>query len=299
MSDQPSQASDAPKAYQDILAQEIREGLRELDRSATSLFLSAVSAGLDLGFSLVAIAAILTLVDGQSELVQQLLIANAYTVGFVFVILGRSELFTEHTTLAVIPVLDRRRSVAALSRTWGVIYAGNLIGGVIFAGFAAIVGPEFGIFETAVLGEVVAPYVTHSTLGLFGGAILAGWLMGLLSWLVAAMRDSISRIFFVWFITLLIGFTHLPHSIAGQIEMAAAVFATPIGLGAYGRFLLVATLGNAIGGVVFVALVKYGHVAQGSVAETAGATGGYMDVYEQEQTPSSSEASRAETAEES
>lgn len=94
--------------------------------------------------------------------------------------------------------------------------------------------------------------------------------MGLLSWLVAAVRDSISRIFFVWFITLLIGFTHLPHSIAGQIEMAAAVFATPIGLGAYGRFLLVATLGNAIGGVVFVALVKYGHVARGSVAETAG-----------------------------
>ena len=299
MSDQPSQASDAPKAYQDILAQEIREGLRELDRSATSLFLSAVSAGLDLGFSLVAIAAILTLVDGQSELVQQLLIANAYTVGFVFVILGRSELFTEHTTLAVIPVLDRQRSVAALGRTWGVIYAGNLVGGIVFAGFAAIVGPEFGIFETAVLGEVVAPYITHSTLGLFGGAILAGWLMGLLSWLVAAMRDSISRIFFVWFITLLIGFTHLPHSIAGQIEMAAAVFATPIGLGAYGRFLLVATLGNAIGGVVFVALVKYGHVAQGSVAETAGATGGYMDVYEQEQPPSSSEASRTETAEES
>ena len=299
MSDQPSQASDAPKAYQDILAQEIREGLRELDRSATSLFLSAVSAGLDLGFSLLAIAAILTLVDGQSELVQQLLIANAYTVGFVFVILGRSELFTEHTTLAVIPVLDRQRSVAALGRTWGVIYAGNLTGGVIFAGFAAIVGPEFGIFETAVLGEVVAPYVTHSTLGLFGGAILAGWLMGLLSWLVAAMRDSISRIFFVWFITLLIGFTHLPHSIAGQIEMAAAVFATPIGLGAYGRFLLVATLGNAIGGVVFVALVKYGHVARGSVAETAGATGGYMDVYEREQASSSSEASRTETAEES
>ena len=76
MSEQPPQAADAPKAYQDILAQEIREGLRELDRSATSLFLSAVSAGLDLGFSLLAIAAILTLVDGQSELVQQLLIAK-------------------------------------------------------------------------------------------------------------------------------------------------------------------------------------------------------------------------------
>lgn len=287
MSDRPVSASDAPKAYEDILAQEIRAGLQQLDRAASSLFLSAVSAGLDLGFSLLAIATVLTLADGQSELLRQLLIANAYTIGFIFVILGRSELFTEHTTLAVIPVLDRQRSVAALSYTWGVIYAGNLVGGVVFAGFAAIVGPEFGIFETTVLGEIVAPFVTHSTLGLFGGAILAGWLMGLLSWLVAAARDSISRIFFVWIITLVIGFTHLPHSIAGGIEMAAAVFATPIGVAAYGRFLLVATLGNAIGGVVFVALVKYGHVARSSVAETAGATGGYMDVYKRERKTSS------------
>ena len=296
MSDQPPQASDAPKAYQDILAQEIQEGLKELDRSDNSLFLSAVSAGLDLGFSLLAIATILTLAQGQSKLLQQLLIANAYTVGFVFVILGRSELFTEHTTLAIIPVLDRQRSVAALGRTWGVIYAGNLVGGVVFAGVAAIVGPEFGIFEPAVLSEVVAPYVTHSTLGVFGGAILAGWLMGLLSWLVTAVRDSISRIFFVWFITLLIGFTHLPHSILGYIEMAAAVFATPLGIDALARFLLLATLGNAIGGVVFVALVKYGHVARGSIAETAGATGGYMEVYEEER-GSSPESSGTEAIE--
>jgi formate/nitrite transporter FocA (FNT family) len=70
MSDQPPQASDAPKAYQDILAQEIREGLKELDRSDNSLFLSAVSAGMDLGFSLLAIAAILTLAQGQSKLLQ-------------------------------------------------------------------------------------------------------------------------------------------------------------------------------------------------------------------------------------
>lgn len=253
---------------------------------------------MDLGFSLLAITTILTLAQGQSELLQQLLIANAYTIGFVFVILGRSELFTEHTTLAVIPVLDRQRSVAALSRTWGVIYAVNLVGGVVFAGFDAIIGPKFGIFETTVLSEIVAPYVTHSTLGLFGGAILAGWLMGLLSWLVTAVRDSISRIFFVWFITLLIGFTHLPHSILGHIEMAAAVFATPIGIDAFARFLLVATLGNAIGGVVFVALVKYRHVVQGSIAETAGATGGYMDVYEQERGPSS-ESSGTEAIEKS
>jgi hypothetical protein len=60
---------------------------------------------------------------------------------------------------------------------------------------------------------------------------------------------------------------------------------------------LVATLGNAIGGVVFVALVKYGHVARSSVAETAGATGGYMNVYKRER-GSSPESSGTEPIEE-
>ncbi|WP_248905344.1 formate/nitrite transporter family protein [Halocatena marina] len=274
--------SDTQKSYNQVLAQEIRAGLREFNRSSSSLFLSAVSAGLDLGFTLIAVAAVATLAHGQSELVSQLLTANAYTVGFIFVILGRSELFTEHTTLAVLPVLDRQRSIWDLASTWGIIYAGNILGGLIFAGFAVVIGPEFGIFELSVLGKIVAPYTTHSTLGLFGGAVLAGWLMGLLSWLVTAVRDSSGRIFFVWFTTLLIGFTHLPHSIAGHIEMTAAVLATPLGIGAYSHFLLVATLGNAIGGVFFVALVKYGHVARGSTGET-GLTGGYMQVYEQSQ----------------
>lgn len=281
MGDRSVEPSDTQKSYNQVLAQEIRAGLREFDRSPSSLFLSAVSAGLDLGFTLLAVAAIVTLSHGRSELVRQLLTANAYTVGFIFVILGRSELFTEHTTLAVLPVLDRQRSLSELGSTWGIVYIGNIIGGLIFAVFAVIIGPEYGIFEQSVLGEIVNPYVAHSTLGLFGGAVLAGWLMGLLSWLVTAVRDSSGRIFFVWFTTLLIGFTHLPHSVAGHIEMTAAVLATPLGIEAYGHFLLVATLGNAIGGVFFVALVKYSHVARGNTDD--GLTGGYMQVYKQSQ----------------
>lgn len=179
MSDQSSSTSDTPKSYNQILAQEIEAGLREFDRSSSSLFLSAVSAGLDLGFSLLAIAALVILADGQSELVQQLLVANAYTIGFIFVILGRSELFTEHTILAVLPVLDRQRSLSRLGSTWGLIYAGNILGGFVFAVFIVVIGHEFGIFEYFVLAEIVHPYITHSTLGLFGGAVLAGWLMGL------------------------------------------------------------------------------------------------------------------------
>ena len=98
-------------------------------RPARGLLLSGVSAGLDLGFSLLMMGIALTIVtqDAVHPLVQRLLLATAYSVGFLFVNLGRSELFTEHTTLMVFPVLHRTRTVGALLRSWALVYAGNLI----------------------------------------------------------------------------------------------------------------------------------------------------------------------------
>lgn len=249
-----------------ILNQQIEEGLVQLHRSVDGLFLSGMSAGLDLGFGPLIAAAALTLVDGTgSALVEQLLVANAYTIGFIFVILGRTELFTEHTTLAVLPVLDRQASVTLLGRLWGSVYLANLLGGLVFATVAVVVGPAFGIVEPAVFGEIAVPLTTNGSVALFGGALLAGWLMGLLSWLVAAAQETISRVFFVWLITFIIGFAHLPHSIAGNIEVLLGLFGTPaVGIVEYGRFLAVATVGNAVGGAMFVALLKYNYVVRGS-----------------------------------
>lgn len=103
--------------------------------------------------------------------------------------------------------------------------------------------------------------------------------MGLLSWLVAAARDTISRVLFVWLVAFVIGFTHLSHSIAGNIEMVAALLATNVvTVLSYLGFLVLVTAGNAIGGTVFVALLKYGFVVRGGegievTVEGTGASG--------------------------
>ena len=281
MSESPVESADEPKSYEEILTQEIHEGLREFDRASGSLFLSAVSAGLDLGFSALAVLTVMTLAsEVYQEPLTQILVANAYTIGFIFVILGRSELFTEHTSLAVLPVLDRQRPLAELGRVWTIIYAGNIVGGIVFALFVVAVGPAFGIFELSALTHVAQSYLKYSPAALFGAAVLAGWLMGLLSWLVTAAQESIGRVLFVWLVTGLIGFTHLPHSIVGHIELFGALVAVPeITLTDYGRFMLLATVGNAIGGTVFVALLKYGHVIR-----TTGGEEERRQVYEEEDT---------------
>ncbi|MDQ4077324.1 MAG: formate/nitrite transporter family protein [Chloroflexota bacterium] len=247
------------KPLRQIVEQEMSEGLSEIKRSTPSLFLAGLSAGLDVGFSLLFIAVTMTLVEGQlSDLVIEILIANAYAIGFIFVVMGRSALFTEYTALATLPVLTGRASLSSLARLWGVVYLANLVGGAIFAALAALLGPALGVVDPAIFGEIARGVVGHPWQIILLSGVLAGWLMGLLAWLVAAGRDTISQVVFVWLVAASIGFGHFHHSIVGTIEVLAGIFsAQGITLVDFGHFLLWATVGNAVGGVVFVALIAY------------------------------------------
>jgi formate/nitrite transporter FocA (FNT family) len=254
------------KSYETILEQEVHSGLTELERPARGLLLSGLSAGLDVSFSLLLIAVMMTRVEGRlPEWAVEILVANMYTVGFLFVILGRSELFTEHTTLAVLPVIAGRSSVRRLLRLWGLVYVSNLTGVAAFTAAAVLIGPALHIVEPPVFGRIASDLVAAAPWVMFGSAVLAGWLMGLLSWLVAAVRDTISQVVMVWLVTVSIGFLHLHHSIVGSAEVLSGVLS---GQGAtfadFARFLAIVTLGNMAGGGIFVALIKYGHASQSS-----------------------------------
>jgi formate/nitrite transporter FocA (FNT family) len=260
------------KASKQILRHEIAEGLDALERPLVGLFVSGLSAGLDIGFSLFLMAVMRTHAEGAlPEPVVKLLVANVASIGFIFVILGRSELFTEQTTLAVLPVLDGRASLGALARLWVVVYAANQLGAAGFAALVALIGPDLGVIQPRVFGEIAHRLTDHPPHAIVLSGVLAGWLMGLVSWLVAAARDTISQIVLVWIVTTAIAFATLHHAILGSVEVLAGAFSGQgIGPADVGRFLLWATLGNAFGGVVFVAFLKYGQArpeAQAAPAE--------------------------------
>jgi formate/nitrite transporter FocA (FNT family) len=253
--------SDPKKASVQILREEIREGLNVFARSPSQLFYSGVSAGLDVGFSLFLMGVMRTLAQNHfSEAVTRILVAAMYSFGFIFVVLGRSELFTEQTTLAVLPVLNGDEKISSLGRLWGIVLLSNLIGAAIFAALIVVIAPALGVVDPDIFGDIAHRMVNHTGVVIFGSAVLAGWLMGLLSWLVTASRDTISQIVLVGLITWAIGIAGLHHVVAGAVEVLGGVF---IGRGAnmadFGKFLIWATLGNIVGGTVFVALIKYGH----------------------------------------
>jgi formate/nitrite transporter FocA (FNT family) len=182
--------------------------------------------------------------------------------------MAQTELFTEHTTLAVLPVLDGEASLGSLGQLWGLVWAGNMIGGALFAGFAVVAGPELNLIETATFVETARTFVDLSTVGVVTGAILAGWLMGLLSWVLTSVGDSVSRILVIFVCTFPIGFGHLPHCVAGNIEVLAGMLAgANVTVLQWAQFLAVTTVGNVIGGVVFVTLLNYSHVVYGTEGE--------------------------------
>lgn len=189
-------------------------------------------------------------------------LAVAYAFGFVLVVLGRTELFTEHTTLAVLPVLDDQATLDRLVRLWGLIYVGNVVGGSLFTVGLVWFVPRYGIARPETIAEISAPFVGKGVLPLFAGAIIAGWLMGLLSWLVTAAQDTLSRLVFVGLIASVIGILHLPHSIAGNVEVLSGLLVGAVSLQFYLGFLAISTVGNIVGGTVFVALLKYGNIRQ-------------------------------------
>ena len=249
------------KGPKQILRSEIREGLSALERSSASLFTSGLSAGLDVGFSGLLMAVMWTQThDTLSPAVSAMLVGTMYSIGFIFVVIGRSELFTEQTTLAVLPVLSGQTSILSLLRLWVVVYVSNLIGAAVFAWLVAWIAPALNAATPESFGAIARKLTAHPSHVIFLSAILAGWLMGLLSWLVAAGRDTISQIVVVWLITSCIGFVGLHHVVLGTVEVLAGVFSNQgISYSEFFRVLLWATLGNIAGGSFFVALIKYGH----------------------------------------
>src|SRR6202161_4861514 len=110
-----------------------REGEEELHRPATALAWSALAAGLSMGFSFVAEGLLMAHLPDQPW--RPLIARAGYCVGFLIVILGRQQLFTENTLTVILPLLLHKnlRTLLRVTRLWGVVLAANLTGTFLFA----------------------------------------------------------------------------------------------------------------------------------------------------------------------
>lgn len=259
LKDSTSVSGDSTKSHGEILKQQIIEGQETYDRNPRSILLSSITAGLEIGFSYLLLCSVFSFFSTMvSESALYKLMAFVYPVGFILVILGQSILFTEQTSLLTLPVLNNKRSVRSLFKIWGIVISGNLLGGYIMAIILVWIGPKLNIFEHSAIEKIAEHVTDYSSVVIFVSAILAGWLMGLLSWLITSSRDGMSRIILIFIVTATMSFTGLHHSIIGSVEVFAGMLvSSKIVLLDYLKFQSFALIGNCIGGGVFVALLKY------------------------------------------
>jgi formate/nitrite transporter FocA (FNT family) len=244
----------APLTAGEILEETIDDGREELARGSAGLALSGLGAGLNVSFSALALGIVGALSGGVG-----LLAYAAYPIGFIFVMLSRQQLFTTNTVTPVVVVLDEDRSqLWNMLRMWGILFVTNVLGALVFA-FAVTHTEILPASALNVLLEEAAHKMENGFLALLVKGVIGGWLVAFVVWLVASARDTTSQLLLIWAPVFLIPATGLVHCIAGSSELMISVFGGETSWGEFlVGFLLPATLGNAIGGVILVTLLNYG-----------------------------------------
>lgn len=247
----------------EIFEKAIRNGRDEMDRTSPALAISGLAGGLTMGLTGLAVAIARTYIgDGQ---VQQLVSMLVYPMGFMAVIIGRAQLFTENTLYPIVVILRerKRRHITNTLRLWGVVLSANLVGAVCFALLAMLSGGVHGEIRSALvqLGGVA---VQGNFATIFWSGVFGGWLIALVAWLVTAGQWTIGQIAVVWGLTFVVGAGKFAHCIATSCEILCAVIANSVTPGHFFYWLAAATLGNIFGGVMIVSLLNYGQVVAGA-----------------------------------
>jgi formate-nitrite transporter family protein len=235
-----------------------KTGEEELRRSASSLAWSGLAAGLSMGFSMVAAGALAAhLPDSPAG---ALVSSIGYSAGFVIVILARQQLFTENTLTAVLPLMSKPSAakIAALLRLWCIVLIGNLTGVIAFA-YGAVHLPLFDEGMTRAFAAMGAQIMAYSTSAMFFKAILGGWIIAMMVWLMAAVDAA--RLWIIVGLTWLIAMAGLVHVIGSAAEVFFLVFEGRIGWAdALGHFLGPVLAGNIVGGSLIFALISHAQV---------------------------------------
>lgn len=244
----------------EIYEQVSKNARHELDRPAIALAISGLAGGITMGLTALGVSVISASLPPSA--ISSFIALLAYPIGFIAVIVGRAQLFTENTLYPVALMFAERRHLLTTLRLWSIVLPSNLVGAFLFAILAVRTGALRPEYVTAMVrfGEQATNY---SWSHVFWSAVIGGWIIALVAWLVSGSHSITGSVILIWLLTFLVGAGHFAHCIASSGEILAAVLQHEVTVSQYFRWLLPAVLGNITGGVVIVTLLEYGQVKGG------------------------------------
>ena len=245
-------------------------GVAKADNGLSRVFMLAVMAGMQIGMG----ALLMTIVKSDSALsfgLSQLLGGMSFSLGLICVVVAGAELFTGNS-LMVMGAMSHRFSWGALAKNWAVVWAGNLVGALVLVGVIAACG-TWGMNGGAVGDTMVS--VATSKAGLpwltaFFRGIMCNVLVCLAVWMGFAGKSVIDKIFTCIFPVMAFVACGFEHCIANMFFLPIGTLAFANGYGAsvagaadaltaagIASNISAATLGNIVGGAVFVGLLYW------------------------------------------
>jgi len=270
----PPPAQDAQKNLERPSAEEIYQQVasnarQELGRSTVSLVISGFAGGIFMGLSALGTAialAMLTPAGAEASGSVQFIAKMFYPLGFIVVILGRSQLFTENTLYPVALVLSEKRHFWNTMRLWAAVLPSNVLGAFAFACLVSLthaLKPEF-VQSLAHLGIEAA---RHTPAAIFWSGVMGGWIIALAAWLVSGSHSITGSVMIIWMLTFVVGLGDFAHCIAASGEVFVAILTHQAGWSAYPAWFFPAVAGNICGGVGMVTILEYGQVIYGGDAD--------------------------------
>jgi formate-nitrite transporter family protein len=250
---------DRPTA-DEIYEQVSRNARHELDRAALGLAVSGLAGGMTMGLTALSTSIVIAILGPSpaARFIADLL----YPIGFIAVILGRAQLFTENTLYPVALMLAERRHGWRTLRLWAIVFPCNVAGAFLFALLAVKTGalrPEFVTAMTHLGVEAAGVATAH----VFWSGVIGGWIIALVAWLVSGSHSITGSVMLIGLLTFVVGLGGFAHCIATSGEILAAILDHQLAASRYFAWLAPATLGNICGGVLLVTLLEYGQVKGG------------------------------------
>ncbi len=243
----------------DVFERTVDEGYRRLERSWLQLCATGAVGGIDVGLGVMA----LYIVRRQTG--SEALAAVAFGIGFVALTLAQSELFTENFLVPIAAIAAGRCSWLDLLRLWAVTLVFNLLGGWVISGLIVTGIPKLG--TTAIEVGRFYPGIGYGFHAL-ALAMLAGCVITLMTWMIHSTTSVPAQLAAAVTMAFLLASGPLDHAIVVSIEMFAALHAgAPFGYGSWLAVLGWATLGNILGGVGLVTVLRLVQVGGRKISE--------------------------------
>jgi nitrite transporter len=182
-----------------------------------------------------------------------------FGIALILVIFGNAELFTSNTMYLTISTMRKKTTIADTLKIWITCYIGNLLGAILFAILFHLSGIFASVSPDHFLYYIVEQKTTPDTIQLFSRAILCNWIVCLACFLPIRMQSDTAKIIAIFLSVLVFFASGYEHSVANMGLFSIAFFTFDLDVATMLHNLVPVTLGNIIGGAVFVGML-YGYL---------------------------------------